>query len=135
MVLSLPLGNERVDEMERPQVVSAKAEVYSSGSSSSGGGEHKKYRDPEAEIPQLREELKCHEKVGKEQVAQCEPAGEEGGFEQAWKMEVDEETGIKIKSWMNKKKLQKQLRDIEKFTDIDQRARARRKVAARDARS
>ena len=31
-------GNERVDEMERPQLVSAKVGVYSSGSSSSSGG-------------------------------------------------------------------------------------------------
>ena len=83
MVLSLLLGNELVDEMERPQLVSAIVGVHSSGSSSSSGGENEKYRDPEAETRQLREELKCHEKVGKEQVAQCEPAGEEGGFEQA----------------------------------------------------
>ena len=60
----------------------------------------KRCRDPEAEVRELRPELKRCKNSAKKQGAQCT-------------MEVDEDAD-------NKKKLRKQLRDIEKFTDKEQ---------------
>ena len=90
------------------QAVSAKAGGFSPGSSSSSGGENKNSWDPEAEV-----------RV-KKQGAQCELVGEEGGFEEDGKMEEDEEIERMKKLDEREKKLQKQLLDIEKFTDMDQ---------------
>ena len=41
----------------------------------------KKYRDPEAEFRDLRDEHKRHKNEEKKQEVQCEPAGEEGRLE------------------------------------------------------
>ena len=50
---------------------------------------------------------------------QSEHARGEGGFEEDWKMEVDEEVERKKKFDEQRKRLQKQLRKIEEFTDMD----------------
>ena len=101
--------------------MSAKAGGCSPGSSSSSGGESKRPRDPEAEIRDLREQieqLKRHKSVEKRQGALCEPAGGESGLEKDGKMEIDEEVDRKKMLDQRKKELQKQLREIERFTDI-----------------
>ena len=53
-------------------------------------------------------------------MVQCEPAGEEGGLEEDWKMEVGEEVDSKKKLDQKKKELQKQLRDLANLTYMPQ---------------
>ena len=65
------------------------------------------------------ENLKRYKNAEKKQEVQYKPAGEEGRFEEDRKMEV-EEVDTKKKLDQRKKQLQKQLRDIEKFTDMCQ---------------
>ena len=55
----------------------------------------------------------------KRQEVQGEPA-RESGLEDDWKMEVDEEIDSKKKLDEQRKRLQKQVREFEKFTDMDQ---------------
>ena len=132
MVLQILLGAKRVDEVRRRsytsinvrvardvQAVSANAGFCSSGSSTSSGGENRSIRDPETEIRRLREELKRYQRVEKRQVTQCEPACEEGKLEEDGQMEVGGETESEKNLDERKKKLQKPLRDIEKFTDMN----------------
>ena len=111
MAVKMVLSLLRVDEMDVPEVphklslrlqvkkrqlVSARNGGCSSGSSSSGG-KNKKRRDPEAEVRELREELKRFKNAKKKQGVQCELAGEEGRFEEEGRMEVDEEAESKKK--------------------------------------
>ena len=51
---------------------------------------------------------------------QGEPARKESGLGEGWKIEVDEEVDSKKKLDEQRKRLQKQLPEIEKFTDMDQ---------------
>ena len=99
---NIPSGLQR----KYGQAVSAKAGVYSSGSSSSSGGEKKRSRDAVAEIRELREELKRCKHSEKRQGTQYETAGGESGHDEVWKMD------------QRKKELQQQLREIERFTDV-----------------
>ena len=83
-------------QVKKRQLVSARNGGCSSGSSSSGG-KNKKHQDPEAEVRELREELKRFKNAEKKQGVQCELAGEEGRFEEEGRMEVDEEAESKKK--------------------------------------
>ena len=69
--------------------------VCSPGSSFPSGGENKRPRDPQAEIREFREELERYKSVEKRQGTQREPAGGEGGLQEDWKMEIDEEVDSK----------------------------------------
>ena len=72
----------------------------------------------ETGLRELREEVKRLKKEGKTSFVQFEGAGEGGRFEEEGKMDVDEEVDSKKKLDQRKKELQKQLRNIEKFTDV-----------------
>ena len=54
------------------------------------------------------------------QGAQGDSTRRECGFEEDWNMEVDEEVDNKKKLDERRKRLQKQLREIDKFSDLDQ---------------
>ena len=75
-----------------------------------------------AQVEQLRRQQKVGEGAG-----QGESARRESGLEEDWKMEVDEEVDSKKKLDEQRKRLQKQLREIEKFKDMDQMFKGFRK--------
>ena len=56
----------------------------------------------------------------KEQGVQGDSTRRESGLEEDWNMKVDEEVDNKKKLDEQRKRLQKQLREIEKFSDTDQ---------------
>ena len=138
MVLSLLLGNQRFDEMEMPQVphqysfwvqgkyraVSAKVGGCSSGSSSSSGGERVKSTGIQRQrFVSCVKNSSGTEMQKRSEGVQGELAGEEGRVSKkmgTW-METDEEVHGKKELGKRKKKLRKQLRALEKFTDMEQR--------------
>ena len=98
--------------------MSAKTKRISSGSSSSSAGEGKKPRDPEAEHRDLRAQVDQLMRQQKVEKGQGRAKGE-GGLDEDWKMEVDEEVQRKKMLDEQRKRLQKQIREIEKFTNVD----------------
>ena len=94
------------------QAVSATAEGYSPGSSSSSGGSER-----QRQIRELCEELKRCKNAEKGQETQCETALGKSGLDEEWKMDIDEGVDSK-KLGHRKKELQRQLRGIERFTDF-----------------
>ena len=135
MVLQTLLGNKRVDEVRRRRCYTS---IPCQGCKGRTGSLSERWilfigilplqvveRIKASEIQrqkirELREELKRYQRVEKRQGAQCEPACEEGKLEEDGQMEVGGETESKKNLDERKKKLQKPLRDIEKFTDMDQ---------------
>ena len=80
-------------------------------------------RGQEEETKKLRaqvELLRKQQRVEKGLEAQGEPTRRGRGLEEDCKMEVDEEVDCKKKLDEQRRSLQKQPRDIEKFTDVDQ---------------
>ena len=99
----------------------AKNKGWYSGSSSSNGGKEKRLRDQEEE-EELRaqvELLRKQQRVEKGPETQGEPTRRGSGLEEYCKMEVEEEIDCKKTLDEQRKSLQKQLRDIEKFTDME----------------
>ena len=67
------------------------------------------------------EQLQRQQRVEKVQGVQGESTRRESGLEEDWNMEVAEEVDNKKKLDEQRKRLQKELREIEKFSDMDQR--------------
>ena len=108
---------------EYRQAISAKTREWSSGSSSSSGGEGKKPQEQDAVIKELRaqvEQLRRQQRVENGQGDQGDSTRRESGLEEDWNMEVDEEVDDKKKLDEQRRTLQKQLREIEKFSDMVQ---------------
>ena len=97
-------------QVKHKQAIRAKNNGWSSGSSSSSGGEEKRSRDQEEEIKQLRGE-------GAGGAGRADER--RSGLEEDCKMECEEDIDCKKKLDERRKSLQKQLRDIEKFTDME----------------
>ena len=78
-------------------------------------------RGSAAEIQELRvlvEQLRMQQRVEKEQGVQGDTTRRESGLEEDWNMGVDEEVDKKKKLDEQWKRLQKQLREIYKFSDM-----------------
>ena len=93
-------------------------------------------RDQDMDIKKLRaqvEQLQRQQGVDKVQGVQGESTRRESGLEEDWNMEVAEEVDNKKNLDEQRKRLQKQLREIEKFSDMDQMFRdgAEREVKGR----
>ena len=81
--------------------------------------EDKKSNIQEAEIKELRvqvEQLRKHQRGEVGQEGQGDPARRESGFEEDWDMDCEEEVENKKNLDEQRKRLQKQLRDLDKFT-------------------
>ena len=90
-----------------------------SGSSSSSGGEERRPGDQEEELKRLRAQVEKQQSAWKRQEAQGVPTRRGSGLEDDCKMEVEEETDCKKKLDEQKKSLHRQLRDVEKFANMD----------------
>ena len=69
------------------------------------------------------EQLRKQQRVEKGEQAQGDSTRRESGFEDDWNMEVEEEVDNKKKVDERRKRLQKQLREIDKFSDLDEMLR------------
>ena len=104
------------------KAIFAKNKGWYSGSSSSSGGEERKPSDQEEELKKLHahvELLSKQQRVEKGPETEGELARRGSGLEEGCLMEVEEETDCKKKLDERKKSLQRQLRDIEKLTEMD----------------
>ena len=112
----------------------AKNKGWYSGSSSSRGGEEGKFGDQEEELRKLRaqvELLSKQQSVGKGPEMQGEPTRRGSGPEEDCQTVVEEETDYENKLDEQKQSLQRQLRDIEKLTDMDPKNDRRRRELRR----
>ena len=97
------------------QAISARTGEWSTGSSSSSGGEEKKSRVQEAEIKELRaqvEQLRRQQRGEAGHEGQCDPTRIETCLEEDWNMDVEEEVENKKKLDEQRRTLQKQMRDL-----------------------
>ena len=96
------------------QAVAAKSGEGSTGSSTSSGEEDKK----DAEIKGLRAQIEHYRKQigGEEQGRQGFPPRRESGLEEVWGLEVEDEIESRKKLDEQRKKLQKELRDVENLS-------------------
>ena len=96
----------------------------------------KRPRNQEEEIKKLRaqvELLRMQQRVEKGPETQGEPTRRGSGLEEDCKMEVEEEIDCKKKLDEQRKSLQKQPRDIEKFTAWSRGSGTARKKSGRDS--
>ena len=108
------------------QTIAARTGVWSTGYSTSSGVEDRKSTGLEAENKELRAKLEYYEKKeGKgTQGGQGLPSRRESGMEEEWRMEVDAEDEIESRKKLDeqKRKLQEELRDVEKLSCIPKEA-------------
>ena len=102
------------------QAVAAKSGEWSTGSSTSSGEEDRKARSLEAENKELRARIDALEKKEGVQGGPSIPSGEGGDSEDVWGefMEVEDETESRKKLDEQKKKLQKELRDVDRLSFV-----------------
>ena len=104
------------------QAMCAKKREWYSGSSSSSGGEEWKSQEHE-EIKRLRARIELLSKqqgAGKSLEKLGEPARRRSGLEEGCRIQFADDTEYKKKLDEEKKSLQGQVRDIDKFANIDQ---------------
>ena len=90
------------------RAIAAKSGEWSTGSSTSNGEEDRKARSPEAENKELRARIEAMEKKGEEEGRKM--CGET--------MDVEDEEESRRKLDERRKKLQKELRDVERLSCI-----------------
>ena len=100
------------------QVVAARTGESSTGSSTSSGEETRKAKSQEAKIKELRAKLEHYEKKDGEgaQGGQGLPRRRESGMVEEWEMDVEDENESRKKLDDQRRKLQKDLRDVEKLS-------------------
>ena len=122
------------------QAVVARTGEWSTGSSTSSGEEHKVQKFGGRKIKELRARIEALEKRGGEgaQGGQGLPSRRESGMEEEWRMDMDVEEEIETRKNLDeqKRKLQKELREFEKFLVIVERGsgKPQEKHAAATAR-
>ena len=104
------------------KAIAARTEDWSTGSSTSSGEEDRKSKSLEADKNELRARIEALEKKGGEgaQGGQGFPFRTESGMEEEWRMEMylEDEVESRRKLEKQKRKFQKELRDIEKFSCV-----------------
>ena len=104
------------------QAVAAKTGEGPTGSSTSSGEEDKKFKSQHVEIKELCAEIERLPRQGKEsgQDESNGPVRKESAVEEDWGMEVEEEAESRKKLDAQMQRLQRQLRDVERFIDLSQ---------------
>ena len=102
------------------QAIAARSGEWSTGSTTSSGAEDRMTKNLEAENKELRARIEALEKKGGEgaQGGQGLPSRGESGMEEEWRMDMDFEEEVESRKKLDeqKRKLQKGLREIEKFS-------------------
>ena len=107
---------------KKRQAAAARNGEWSTGSSTSSGEEDRRNKSLAAENKELRARLEALEKKEGEGVqgGQGLPSRREGGLEELWSVEMDLEDEAESRKKLDeqKRKLQKEMRDIEKFSCV-----------------
>ena len=106
------------------QAIAARTGEWSTGSSTSSGEEDRKSKYLEAENKELRAKQEHYQKQNGEgaQGGPSLPPRRESGMEEEWGMDVEDEVESRKKLDEQKRKLQKELRDVEKLYCVPEEA-------------
>ena len=102
--------------------MAARTREWSTGSSTSSGEDDRKSVSQEPEIKELRPQIEHYRKQrgGEAQGGQGLPPRNESGMEEQWRMDFEDEIESRKKLNEQRKKLQKELRDVEKLSCVSQ---------------
>ena len=100
------------------KAVAARTGEWSTGCSTSSGEEDRKSKSQEAEIKELRVKVEHHEKTEWRRSPGRPSLRRESGMEEEWGLDVEDEIESRKKLDEQRKKLQKDLREVEKLSCV-----------------